>query len=441
MDRLATLSEETSALLREVSPEVNAARLRAFETSRDGASLWPGLSDASRVAAGRALVDAGVALLRGDPDATIDPAALHAPYALAIAAHLTGVGPWFGAEIGGGALAASPAVAEVLMHQFEREQERFRAFDDDLLAVLDALAARDVCPLLLKGAHSARVYYRDPGMRRMKDLDMSVLPHEVAAAEDALEACGFQRGERSADGTKQDWMAPGVDGRSYSLEWSDYRNPRGIELHTSLDRQARHGPRARFDLVRDEAEVFHYRGRTALVLPAPAQIALLACHIAHELDNSRLLRVMELAVVLRQSIGRVTSWREIEATLDTVQGTAFAYPGFRLVDVMLPGLVPAAVLARLERAAPEAVRRVTEHLDPAGGAFEDKTVATTIMWVRGGVFGLALALWNDARAIWHHGVIRWSLRQIRRLQRGRIRVGVAPGERRTLTPDAAGGGQ
>jgi len=63
----------------------------------------------------------------------------------------------------------------------------------ELAAVLDALAAVGITPILFKGAALAHLVYPDPACRPMGDLDLWLAAAEMPAAVAALQAAGYRR--------------------------------------------------------------------------------------------------------------------------------------------------------------------------------------------------------------------------------------------------------
>ncbi len=63
----------------------------------------------------------------------------------------------------------------------------------ELAAVLDALAAAGITPILFKGAALAHLAYPDPACRPMGDLDLWLAAAEMPAAVAALQAAGYRR--------------------------------------------------------------------------------------------------------------------------------------------------------------------------------------------------------------------------------------------------------
>ena len=72
---------------------------------------------------------------------------------------------------------------------------------------LDTLAAAGVPCTILKGMHTARRYYPEPGARPMGDIDVFVAPESRRAAEHALARAGWRSGYRGVPATSRSAVA------------------------------------------------------------------------------------------------------------------------------------------------------------------------------------------------------------------------------------------
>lgn len=256
----------------------------------------------------------------------------------------------------------------------------------DVLPALDAMLAHGVVPVVLKGFHTARAYFEEPGVRRMSDVDLLIAPNLVHRAESALRASGFRATGPRMTPYKQDWIGAGTEERVYSVEASDERTKWVIELHASLDRTYHPGAVARLDSQRSRTIPFEVCNRRLLALAPPVLLLALACHCSQELGSSRLLRLVEIIRVIRieRTAGRL-DWDDFFAMLGRTGAARYAYPALALAEDLAPGTVDARVLALGARESTWAARHTVRRLVPAGGSIEELGLLRQIMWMRGPV--------------------------------------------------------
>ncbi|HTE47835.1 MAG TPA: nucleotidyltransferase family protein [Gemmatimonadaceae bacterium] len=409
-------------------------RLAAFGRTQDPAHLWPRLTEAARVSAAHELARVTSEVLAGSRAVALDPAQAHDPYALTIAGHTTGMGPIIGRWAEDGLITgAAPALDFFALH-LRHARRRFERMERELLPVLDALIGAGISPIVLKGFHTAHVYFEEPGMRRMSDVDLMVAPSEVAEAERALSAAGFVPETEALRPYKRDWIGPCVDPRLFSVELFDERSKWILELHASLDRIYHPGAIARLDseLEFRSLESFDLAGRQVRVLSPELLVVTLACHCSQELDGTRLARLLELVRVIRGTgSGRPPiKWNDVLEILQRTGAARFTFPALALVDDLAPGTVDARVLEVGRRASTWAALHTVARLAPAGGSLDDRGVLRQLMWTRGPVAILQRLLRN----IWPAAFTRpgdvipgWRVR-LRRLRRGVMSFN-APNER------------
>jgi hypothetical protein len=366
------------------TPERIADRLGEFERTKNPAALWPGVTERARVAAARELGRVTQLILRAEPSVALDPESRHTPYALGIAGHTTGMGPVIGRWIEDGRLHASTDVAGVFGRHVAHARRRVARIEREVLPAIDALLERSITPVLLKGFHTGRVYFDEPGARRMADVDLLVPPDRVSDAEAALRAAGFVPDSAPLRPYKRDWIAAHVDRRLHSIELADARSKWGLELHASLDRVYHPGAVAHLNMMRGEVEPIDVAGRPLLALSPTLLVVYLACHCSQELDGIRLLRLYELSRVIRQDRERgALDWGRVMETMARTRSARFAYPALALVNELDPGIVDERVLALGRRDSTWAARHTVARLTPAGGSLDERGVLRQLMWTRG----------------------------------------------------------
>jgi hypothetical protein len=320
--------------------------------------------------------------------------------------------------------------------QIAHSRRRAARMESELLPALDALAARNVRPVVLKGFHTARAYFGEPGERRMADVDLWVSPDQLTDAEEALAAAGFAARGPALRPYRRDWIGPQVDGVVHSLEYSHEENPWVIELHGTLDRLFHPGAVARFDSERGAVDAWSLAGRPLLVQRQPLLLLTLASHCSQELGGSRLLRLIEMVNVIRidTAAGRL-DWDEVLAMMRRTDASRFAYPAFALVERLAPGVINRRALELARRESTWAARHTVDRLSPAGGSPDRRGVLRQWMWTRGPVAVAQQLL----RSLWPAAFTRpgdvsagWRAR-IRRLRSGHLTL-TAPDERNLVAP-------
>jgi hypothetical protein len=404
-----------------VLPDEVSRRLAEFRRTQDPATLWPGLDEPRRVAAARAIESVARRVLAGERAVPLDPREEHRAYALGVAGHTTGMGPILGQWIEQGVVTAAEGPAAFFAEHLINGRSRAARIEREVLPAIDAFLARDVTPIILKGFHTARAYFDEPGARPMADVDLLVGASEVATAEQVLQSTGFRADSEALRPYKRDWLGPGVEDRVYSVERSDPRTKWTLELHASLDRIYHPGVVAHLDSERARTQRFDVAGRPLLVLAPALLVVYLAAHSSQELDSMRLIRIYELATVIRaeRASGRL-DWTDVIATLERTGAARFTYPALTLVEDLAPQTVDARVLAMARDASTAAARHTVPRLAPAGGSADERAVLRQMMWTRGvvGVLQRFLRLFWPAAFDRPGDVPRgWAVR-LRRIRRG-----------------------
>ncbi len=359
-------------------------RLEKFSRTEDPAALWPGLNDAERVGAALEIERVTRVVLGGSSSVGLDPQCVHSAYALAIAGHTTGIGPLLGRWIEDGVVSATPSVAKRFTEHLRHARLRAARIEREVLPAIDAMIARDLRPVMLKGFHTARRYFEEPAVRRMSDVDVLIPDDRERVAAAALEGAGFRVATRTTPTHKRDWIGPGVEDRVFSVELSDARTRWTLELHTSLDRRVEAGSVARLDAEREHLDWTELAGRRLAVLAPAPLLVVLACHCSEELGSSRLLRLVEIVRVIRteRAAGRL-DWDEVLAILDRSGAARFAYPALTLAENLAPGTVDARALSLGERRSTWAAKHTTARLAPSGGSLDARGLIRQFMWTRG----------------------------------------------------------
>ena len=307
------------------------------------------------------------------------------PMVLSLACYTSGVGPLLGWWVGQGQLSAPAELGELLALHLEQGRARAARTEPQSVEIVSALVERGVPVVVLKGAHTARVYFPDPATRPASDLDLVVPRDSMTQAEVALARLGFECTGRHR--RESSWMSPGVAREPRSLWLIHESDPWSVDLHNSLDFSA--GPGA--SLVRfDSADPIETSepwplDDSAGALSQPLLLLHLAVHASGGLHSLTLLRIIELVFVAKQDVanGRL-DWDEFLRVGAQLNALGAAYPALSMAEQLAPGTFPSHVLEICAELAPRRVRAVAGKLDPATAHRVDRaSVAEHFMWVSG----------------------------------------------------------
>ena len=142
------------------------------------------------------------------------------------------------------------------------------------------------------------------------------------------------------------------------------------------------------------------------VADANELIAVLAAHASTELYSQRLLRLVELALVVRRASALGTlDWPAVESSLAERESLRFAYPMLTLTEQLAPGTVDGALLARLRSATTPRARAITNALSPTAPILDRGfSLRGRLMWALGAratlrwVWGMIAPLEGASRA-------------------------------------------
>jgi hypothetical protein len=371
------------------SPDAPAGEMRrreqAWHSTHRAGALWPGLDAHLLQRAADAIGVAVGAVLRGE-HAIIqwDTTSERSTRALGVAALLTGVGPLLGAWLEWGTLTAEEPVAQLLARHLAHNRARMARIRAGVLPVLARMESAGLAPGVIKGFHTAHEYFPEPGARPTADVDVVVAPEHVPRAMEILREAGFASEYANQSGSKSEWTPPDHDGAVRSHELWHARNPWKLDLHDGLNFAAiLHEVRApqRASL----GDTLHMDGVPLRICEPNELISVLATHGSTEIYSQRLLRLVELVLVVRraESLGRL-DWDAVDASLAARGTRRFAYPMLTLVEQLAPGTVPAPVLARVRADASRRVRAVTRRFTPTSPVLDERfSLSERLLWASG----------------------------------------------------------
>jgi hypothetical protein len=373
----------------DVSPD--EVRARAEWAVRRGQPLWlwPDVQPGEwQQALGRIAAAARQVLTGGSaPDALTGDADV-----LGVAAFTSGMGPLLGWWIETGRLPATVEVAALLRLHLRHNRLRMERLAGEAGRVVRAISAEGVVPTVLKGMHTAHAYFPAPATRPLSDLDLLVRRGEIAAVSQALRASGYVlRYEQSRPyGATWTPRGAGTDPRSLSLLHAE--DPFSIDVHDTLDRNFFGSMFGLGALPRGEGRPWSV-APSARVLGQPVLALLLAAHTSQGFHSLTLVRLAELAMVIRaDAASGALEWADLCAAAGAAGGLRFIYPALKLCEDLVPGTVPAHVLAACDADATPAMRAALARLTPSTAQSMGRmSVRERFMW--------AASPWARARQV------------------------------------------
>jgi hypothetical protein len=230
------------------------------------------------------------------------------------------------------------------------------------------LTAGGVKVTVVKGMHTAFAHFPTPGTRPTSDIDLIVSPEDKAAAQRMLGNLGYLPEQESSLPAEQFWRHSSSCVMPQSLSFTHWDDPWGIDLHTSANRRYSSGsPIIRFDsLISWEAPDRWQLCQGAHVLPVAANILFLACHAGCEFGSLRILRLVELILIIREAQRReILCWNEVIELGHETTTLPSAYAALKLANDLAPATIPEEVLVQSMKKVPAAVIRVVAGLSPA----------------------------------------------------------------------------
>ena len=358
-------------------------RSRRWLVTSDPASLWPGVEVGALRRAAVEIEECTRRILDGRA-ASLGRADGSDARVVGIAALVTGMGPLLGYWLEHGQLDVAEPLGRVLRRHLAHGRARIARIRREVTPVLEALVAAGTEPGILKGYYTTHVYFPEPGLRPLADVDVYVEAAHAERAARTLGEAGFTPAH-SAALFKEDWYPPGGPGRIRSFEMWDARSPWKLELHAALDfgPVIRHG--VHLDVVDPVPERWDALGVPLRVARQPMLFVTAAVHMSSELANARLLRLVELVLMTRRDVpSGALDWSAVEEILERTGATRFTHPALALVDQLAPGTVPSRLRERARQRSSRIARAVVRTMTPATPIIADHvSFAERVMWEPG----------------------------------------------------------
>ena len=382
-------------------------------------ALWPDVGQAAIERAHDGIWKATVERLAGEAP-TIE-LGQDSQRPLSIAATISGMGPLLGYWQESGEIACDPFTSQLLLAHLDHARRRAFKMETALTDILTICRDRSIKPIVMKGTFTARRYFPESGTRPQADIDLLIRPEDLDGMREALRSIDFRQIGEPSFGAET-WEPPGSPSTVHSVEMEHAENPWSVDLHTTIDRPYFRGRWSHFgNVVFAVTERWMVRQRPALVFGQPLLLAHLAYHASRDINRVRLVRLVELVLVMRQD--RRLDWDACLKLLDESGVKRLVYPAFALADRMAPGCVQASFLHALAETATQRIRRATDRLyqHPLRAYFKRRP-SERLMWADGPFE--TLMCWSDI--LWPMG--RSLPDQLRMLKR---RLHMAAGRTRS----------
>ena len=367
------------------SPDI-ALRLERWSKTGDPSDLWPNVRPDRLAAAHREITSVTGAVLGGNtPTPQLQVPYPHDQEAIGVAAFVSGMGALLGYWIDHGLVAAPPGIAGVLATHLRHGQLRAQRLHGEFVRILRQFNNHGLTPVVLKGMYTSRIYFPEPGVRPLGDIDLLVTPAQRHKAEASLRAAGFVV-HRKQIAEQTEWRLAAAPNQVQSLELDHASNPWTVDLHTSIDTRYFRGLWARFgDLPHTHVSRWDVDGYTATVFTQPLLTAHLAQHATRYIHLLRLVRLVELILVIRRDTAVGTlSWDALARLLADTKTARFVYPALELAERLVPGTIHADLLRELAVGITPRMRRVVDRIAVSGMHMAGRgTVGERFVWARG----------------------------------------------------------
>ncbi|MGH2593309.1 MAG: nucleotidyltransferase family protein [Anaerolineae bacterium] len=248
--------------------------------------------------------------------------------------------PWLHARATQAAILMPDAARESLSSIAALSRRRTHRMLDAAVELIDALCAERIDTMPFKGALLAPLYYPDPALRPLADLDILVREKDVRKGIAVLERLGYRYYSRSAE----DFVY--LRGERKSNVWHP-DNVHPVELHFRVREEYAGLAYDLTDAMWASAEMRSYwRGSQTLIPPQPVMLHHLCAHTTSDLliQRGKLMEIGDVQIVApRMTEG---DWRAFLGAIPP-HGARFVYPALAVTARYAPGCIPDAVLSTL----------------------------------------------------------------------------------------------
>ena len=155
-----------------------------------------------------------------------------------------------------------------------------------------------------------------------------------------------------------------------------------IDLHSGAHFGHLRGHSVRVEALGALNATWDFHGTSLRVATQPQLIAMLATHASGELFSSRLLRLVELVLVIRTENERdPLDWTVVAEYLRSANALRFAYPAFTLVERLAPGTIDERALGATANASTARTRHFMAAFTPTAPLLQGSIpLAQHLMW-------------------------------------------------------------
>jgi len=340
----------------ELSVEAVKDRFRWARDNGFATWLWPDVEVAEWRRALAAITNATRSIVSGKSsvNVTYDNVAT-----FGLASYTSGMGPLLGLWSEQGLLEVTPGVSATLAKHLLHNRKRQATLASIARDITAKLIGEGIYPTILKGMHTAYVYFEDPGTRPAADIDIYIPSDQRERVCVLLARLGYEPIVQRTDPWQCDWVPAGRRKEPYTLCYLHRDDPWYLDITDSLDRPLATGGRIPFDRFLPTMTPGSWPLLEGVrTLPQPILSLYLAAHISEALQNITLIRVFELVQVLqRDSHSGALDWDAFLECAKTI-GPRFAFPALHFCEELAPGVVPTPVLQACEADTPIALKRV-----------------------------------------------------------------------------------
>jgi len=263
--------------------------------------------------------------------------------------------PWLHDRISRSGIAMPGAARESLAAIAALSRERTVRMLDAAAELIDALRVAGVEALPFKGALLAPLYFPDPALRPLADLDVLIPERDVAKGLATLELLGYTYYSRSAE----DFVY--LRGTRQSNVWHP-ENVQPVELHFRIREEYAGLAYDLTDAMWASAEKHAYwRGGEALAPSRPILLHHLCAHTTSDLliRRGKLMEIGDVQIVASRMAPE--DWDAFLASIPA-HGARFVYPGLAVTERYAPDSIPAAVLSALRAHLTPLLREWCDHV-------------------------------------------------------------------------------
>lgn len=280
--------------------------------------------------------------------------------------------PWLVARLGEAQIEPPEPVNSRLRAINVASRERTARMLDACTEIVDAFRQAGIQTVLLKGAALAPLYYADPLLRPLADLDLLIQPKDLAASRDVmLKQLGFRYYSRSAE---DDVYLRGE--RKKNIWAADNVHP--VEVHFALrEEYAGIGYEMAEMMWQASAERPYWQNATARIPSPPALLLHVCAHATSDwlIQRGRLMHIDDI----RKLCARMgpEEWHTFDRMVQP-HTARFIYPAVTFMSKYTRLDIPDTTILSLREASPPALRSWLGQAELADASESNPTIRSGI---------------------------------------------------------------